>query len=48
MHDYNLVWGVTIHNGFDDLDLISSLQVYQNDKLILVCCSLMVHGCYTH
>ena len=36
LRDYNLAWGLAIHTRFDDLDLISRLQVDQNHKLQIV------------
>ena len=36
LHDYNLHQGLAIHSRFDDLDVISKSQVYQNHKLQIV------------
>ena len=53
LHDYNLAQGLAIHTRFDDFDLISRLQVYQNHQLQLVfrfLCTVVqkLHGYYIH
>ena len=36
LHDHNFASGLPIKVRFDDLDLVSRLQVYQNHKLLIV------------
>ena len=47
MRDYNLALGLVIHTRFDDLDLISRSQLYQNHKLQIVFrfLSIVVYWC---
>ena len=41
LHDYNLAGVLANHARFDDLDLISRSQIFQNNKLQMGCCCFL-------